>query len=116
MVTLESRQTTQEANQALEDKVNRQVAEIMEAAEVEVERGPGAQDPDAGLAVFDALCGCTVLQLRLTILAPPLLFLAPFTGIPRRISGGVLFAPIIPSLVYNGLGNTCPGYRQDCLY
>ena len=38
MVTLESRQTTQEANQALEDKVNLQVAEIMEAAEVEVER------------------------------------------------------------------------------
>ena len=38
MVTLEPRQTTQEANQALEDKVNLQVAEIMEAAEVEVER------------------------------------------------------------------------------
>ena len=38
MVTLEPRQTTQETNKVLEDKINRQVAEIMEAAEVEVER------------------------------------------------------------------------------
>ena len=43
MVTLESRQTTQEANQALEDKVNLQVAEIMEAAEVETERERGRE-------------------------------------------------------------------------
>lgn len=33
MVTLEARREIQETNQALEDKVTRQVAEIMEAAE-----------------------------------------------------------------------------------
>ena len=37
MVTLEVRQEIKETNQALEDKVTQQVAEIMEAAEVEEE-------------------------------------------------------------------------------
>ena len=38
MVTLEARREIQETNQALEEKVTRQVAEIMEAAEVEVDQ------------------------------------------------------------------------------
>ena len=38
MVTLGLRQEIQEINQALEDKVTRQMAEIMEAAEAEEEK------------------------------------------------------------------------------